>query len=291
MSMFFLGIGVFLFVKCEAPRTKTLLIASESPFQILHDTIIKSDIDVEPGVVIELADSITVTFLGDVTMRGSRNNKIAIRPINSSWEYLKFEGPESSHHFEHVNINNGKLLFDSKSRVELFNVEFNNTAIQDQKYGLLVMSSGGSFDGDSIRMISNNTGEGIVVCGLDSMNIKNSYFENVNDAVELMVSENGLIMNCTFNQSLHDDGVDLDGCENVHIIGNSFYGIADNCIEVGLDNYSSAFTLDVIIENNRFFDSRTGVLSKDYSEIKYINNSFSNCENDIEISDTAFVVF
>jgi len=291
IKILWLFLCVLLFAGCGEQRSISVITKSQSPFQILSDTIITSDVSIEPGVVIELADSVSVTFRGSVSLIGSQNERVVVQPINSSWEYLKFEGDDCSYYFEYVTINNGKLLFKTASIIELLNVNFNNNALQQQKNGLLVMLEGGSFYGDSINMISNNTGEGIVVSALDNMTIKNSVFTDVNDAVELMVCKSGLILDCSFNQCIHDDGVDLDGCENVVISGNKFTGIADNCIEVGLDNYSQSFSMGILIKNNSFSNSKVGVFSKDYSEIKYDNNTFLNCEKNIEIVDTAYVVF
>ena len=265
----------------------SILKKSDSPYRILGDTIINSDLTIEAGVIIEIADSVSIVFNGDLIIKGTEQDRVVFSPIDNNWDGLILNGLNKKFEAEYTSMSNGKVLCQNLTRVNLKNVSFLNSADLNYWEGLFVMNAGGEFNGDSISMVSNFAGEGFVLSGLKSANLTNSYFENVNDSFELFGCNKGAIYKCVFKRSTYDDAIDLNGCENILIQDNLFSHIGQDCIEVGEDTYYNKVSSNILVVNNTIVRSNIGLHVQESSDVITALNSFSDCQFTIELDSSS----
>jgi hypothetical protein len=169
------------------------------------------------------------------------------------------------------------LKFNQFVYATLNAVRILNTAKLQSNESLICAYRGGNLTAKEIKMISNNWGEGIVVSKMDTVIITDSYFENINDAVEIEMCSYGQIRNCQFLHNKTDDAIDLNGCDTVYIENNRFTGVADNAIEAGWNLYYKRKTHKVYLTNNLFENCKVGIQAKEGAHIEGDHNTYRNC--------------
>jgi hypothetical protein len=272
------------------PTPGSIIITADKPHQFTKDTIFSEDVFFEAGSIIKIADSVDLVFKGNVTVAGTKNSRVTFKPIDKKWGHLRFNSnKKTAHIFNYTSLHNGKILFEEKAKVELQNVMFKHTAQLKYWDGLFVMRFG-TLKADSITMLGNNSGEGIVVSSLDTATVTNSHFQKINDAVEFLHCHNGSVENCFFEGNNHDDGIDLNGCQNIIIQNNIFKNIHDRCLEIGLHSYYKNPSLNIIVLNNHFEKSKIAIQVKEGTEMYAGYNTIENCKYAVEISDSASVL-
>ena len=250
----------------------------DGPFVIKNDTLIDNNIEIEAGSTLLINDSATLTFTGDVHFAGTKEQPIHVAPIANHCGYILFDQDSANITITSTEFANSKLKLNRIAFVELHSLHFTNSAKLHSNESLICAYRGGNLRAKDITMISNNYGEGIVVTKMDTVLISNSYFENINDAVEIELCAYGEIRACEFLRNASDDAIDLNGCDSVLIIDNRFTGIADNAIETGWNLYYKQKTREVSVTNNLFEDCMIGIQAKEGAHITGIQNTFRKCQ-------------
>jgi hypothetical protein len=250
----------------------------DGPFIINNDTTVATDVIIEAGTLILINDSAELCFEGNVHFAGTSEKRVKVAPINNHCGYITFDGDKAHVKIEESIFVNSKLKFNQFVNATLNVVRILNTAKLQSNESLICAYRGGNLSAKEIKMISNDWGEGIVVTKMDTVIITDSYFENINDAVEIEMCSYGQIRNCQFIHNKTDDAIDLNGCDTVYIENNRFTGIADNAIEAGWNLYYKRKTHKVYITNNLFETCKIGIQAKESAHIVGDHNTYQNCK-------------
>jgi len=257
---------------------KTISLNREgSPYRI--DQLLTIDrnavLNIEAGVVVLIAHNIEVVVKGGLNLMGTPENKIDIRPIEPKGYFHSFNFYKSPHYnvIQHTNFKDG-LLNSKYSTVSLNNASFEivNRPMQfGDKRPAIIWTWHSDISIDSVRLIGNKKGEGINI-NWNKASVRNSYFYNTPDAIEFINVKEGEILN-NFVLNSPDDAIDLNGCENVLIQGNTLANSKDKGISIGAEQYGKS--VGIILKNNYVFGNKIALSVKDSSNVMASNNVFA----------------
>lgn len=179
---------------------------------------------------------------------------------------------------EHAIIKNGLIISEAETN-EFFEVHIeNDKALSSSEASIRIWNGSFSFENGSI--VGNNTGEGLLIHGVEMPRVINSYFNQIPDAVEFLDSNNGIISDCLFT-NMTDDAIDNNNCRNTQIINNEFYNVGDRALEIGSDGFGAS--TNIFIDNNLFVNCEKGVNIKEASSAIINQATFYHTRLNIEL--------
>jgi len=265
--------------KYAGAENEIVFAGSASPHHIKKDIVVDSAMKlvILPGAELIFYDTARIIIRGSIHIMGDEGHPVILRPAHadSQWGGMKLLQPEDSCIFEGMQLNNG-LIYGEDADIIIRNCRTNNNFILEN-FDALVRLFRGSVQIMDSYFDGNQTGEGLLIheTGENNAVVENCEFRGVSDAVEyLNVYQNGVIRGNRFYdiQQKHGDGIDLNGCEGIHIEGNYFENIIDFGIEAGNDKYGPS--KDIMISRNIFVDCFKGVVVKGGSTATLVNNTF-----------------
>lgn len=264
----------------QSPITESLTIGpSDHPYVVLEDLIVAPEghLTVLPGTVIEMAQGVSIEVGGTLSVRGTDEDPVIIRPHESAstWGSLGFVNAQR------LNVlSNVKLIGATKSHRDPINLKAALSALNSD---LLVIGAEISapfpvfVQGGGISMFSSTirpefTGDGINVkngraliegCTFYGNDAPDTDAIDTDDVIDGIIRENRIYH---FNGS-NSDAIDVgEGCVNLIVTGNRVYHCTDKGVSVGQG--SSARIL-----HNLFVGCGQGVGIKDEGSIAYITNN------------------
>jgi hypothetical protein len=265
-------------------NNELILTESASPYLLDHDMkILKgAKLIVKENVQIQITEGCNIDIFGELQVLGSKEKPVEFIPdINSNeWGQLSVLNASSPCRIIYAHFNEG-LLRSKYSDLTLDNCSFN---IKKKKLNIgkkricIIWVHGGKYTLRNSTMRGNNEGEGMDINLAEAL-VENCKLYNTPDAIEYIDVTKGIIRNNLIQYS-PDDAIDLDGCKNILIYGNSIYNCKDKGISVGTEQYGPS--TDVIIAKNLIVACNIGTSIKDSSVALYVNNTFYN--NNIAIS-------
>jgi hypothetical protein len=258
-------------------QENTVLTKQDSPYRIPDSMSISKNaiLNIEQGVVLLANHNAQIKVFGGLNILGTKENKVEFRPIhpNGYFHSIYFYSSPFSNRIEHTNIKEG-LLNSKYSTVALNAVNFNIEKRPMQfgnKRPSIIWVWHGDIKIDSIRMKGNKKGEGINI-NWASSSITNSSFYNTPDAIELINVKGGLIQN-NFVWKSPDDAIDLNGCDDVLIQGNTLANNVDKGISIGAEQYGKSVNITVI--DNYVYGNKIALSVKDSSTVTSSQNVYA----------------
>jgi len=250
---------------------------------LISENIYVSEDDVlsiAPGSTIRFAPGTLLTAYGNVSIVGTADLPITLISEDDTEDHLILESWESSETFDlkHTNVING-LVKTHGSVCHFRNVNFSND--KDLEWN----SAAARFWGGEVLLEDctidwNRKGEGFLVHGIYQPIIRNCTFKKVNDAVELIDCQDGVVRGCTF-LSNSDDAIDLNDCDNILLTNNEFFGTQNRAMEIGGDVGGNSINIKII--NNLFVDCKIAINVKDNSDAIVENATIVGTETGLEI--------
>lgn len=277
-NIFRLFISIFLFFLLEfnsLAQNNILITQDNSPYYIMEDLIIEEggSFTVTEGAEIFLADSVFILSHGEISIIGSKEKPIKIRPINQATGWDKIEVTQAAEKviIEHTIIEEG-VLHISDCDVEYNHVSFINNqssvwnrAISRFFRGSLVIQN------SSIN--SNNRGEGFLCHDINNIILSNNVFTSIPDAVEYIRCTNGKIRANKFFD-ITDDAIDLNNCSNIIIDSNFILNVGDRGMEIGSEGFGNS--TDISVLKNVIINCKEGINFKEESTGLIENNTLFN---------------
>ncbi|MFH1052108.1 MAG: CotH kinase family protein [bacterium] len=270
----------------ELPCTITsdmTLTKEESPYFVNCNIEVKStaDIVINEGVDVIFNGDYRILIRGSLQVNGTKKEPVNFLPdeFTKKWDNIYFHYTTRDCHLKNLNVYNG--CFYAQNSVIYFDSLNLNFDYQDTAYALPLMYfdlTRANMYNSTIRSNANRGGFDII--GADNCTVKNNYFYNTPDAIEYSLSADGLIENNSINTST-DDCIDIDACRNIIIRGNIIRNAVDKGITIGNENLGAP-SLNILLERNIISGCNTGIVVKDSSTVKAINNTLY--KNDVAFS-------
>ena len=261
------------------------LTSDGSPYRIPDTLSIAKEaiLNVEEGVVLLANQNAQINVFGGLKIMGTKENKVSLRPIkpNGYFNSIYFYSSSYSNILEYVNINEG-LVNSKYSSVAFSQVNFNINRRPMQfgtKRPSIIWAWHGEIQIDNVQMKGNKKGEGININWANSK-VTNSTFYDTPDAIELINVKDGLIQNNLVWKS-PDDAIDLNGCENVLITGNTLVNNVDKGISVGAEQYGKS--VNIKVHNNYVLGNKIALSVKDSSNVVASNNVYAYNQTGIQL--------
>ncbi len=264
-------LGGLVKLPCEITEDMTLT-KEGGPYTIECDVTINPNaiLTIEPETVIVVTGEYRIYILGEIkTLVG---NNISIIPKNNEISFdIDFANSK------HLNLSN--IQFEnSRITINHASIDFNkccfiitNPFFQSQ---IITAESEALVNYYNCQFLGNYSGEGIIYIN-SSGNIEETSFSKINDAIEYQNKSGGNIINCSIYDS-KDDGIDLNGAENVIISNCHLAKITDKAVSIGhLENTPSS---GIEIRYTVVDGSKYGVSIKDASTVEVFNLDIINCE-------------
>jgi len=252
------------------------LCIEDSPYKIEDSLIISKDavLTIQAGVVVLMGDSARLKVFGGLNLMGRTDNKIQIRPLhpNSYFNSISFDSTSYSNTIQHSTIIDG-LLISNNSKLVLSNVHYeieNRIVATTEAWPCVILINGGEVLIDSLELFGNKMGQGMNIISAKA-SVINSSFYNVLDAIEYIKVHNGLIKN-NFVLNSPDDAIDLNGCTNVLIQGNTVANCDDKGISIGASEEGKSSNIQ--IKDNYVFGCAIGLSVKDGCKVVSSGNVY-----------------
>ncbi|MBI5325801.1 MAG: CotH kinase family protein [Ignavibacteriae bacterium] len=260
---------------CQVTENTTLN-KQGSPYTIdCNLEVVKSAIlTVTKGVELNILNNSQVDIKGTLRIEGTQDEPVIIKSISddttsnlitvnngSGNSWIKFA--VITNVFVHFLTSSDVLIEDSKFKFE------------KEIFKYSIHGSGCNFTMRRCSVSGHSTllPEGMILLGTPYSDVEDSYFENIIDPVEYINVGSGYIKNNYITNST-DDGIDLNGGNEIVISGNRIYNSVDKGISIGNENFGGA--KNIIIERNILVNNSMGIGIKDSAEAIVINNTFYN---------------
>jgi len=256
---------------------KTISLNREgSPYRIDKPLTIDRNavLNIEAGAVVLIGHNIQVNVNGGFNLLGTLENKIQLFPIkpNGYFHSINFDSTAYSNTIQHSTIIDG-LLVSINSELVLSNVryEIKNRIVDARSNGpCVILATAGEVRIDSLELFGNKRGQGMnIISSIAS--VTNSSFYNIPDAIEYIKVHDGLIKN-NFVLNSPDDAIDLNGCTNVLIQGNTIANCDDKGISIGASEEGKS--LNIEINDNYIFGCAIGLSVKDGCKVASSGNVY-----------------
>jgi spore coat protein CotH len=253
-----------------------------SPYHIVNDISVLNEtkLTIEKGVDIIMREDINLYVKGEISILGEKYNEVVFRPENKQWGELHLFGKQNSNIIDYAIFNEG-VFRSTETSVSISNTRLNvnqKNLIYDGYRQAVVWVNGGKFVMDRCKLYSNGTGEGMNI-NLAETEIKNSYFNNAPDAIEVMNVTKGLIYR-NFVENSPDDAIDMNGCKNILATENYLLNNNDKAISVGTEEYGPSN--NIVIKQNLIVNQGTAISVKDSSDAVVVNNTIINTNKGVK---------
>jgi parallel beta-helix repeat protein len=271
-----LTIAVPQFLPCVI-QNDMILTSDSSPYYINCDVEVleNATLNIQSGVELIFTDSCSIRVYGKIKAEGTKSSPVVFKPADNLpyWDTLVIKNAISPCIFNNVQMINGRLVsYDT-------DIILNNFYQFNSKHLIwtdgLFDSWGGNIEITNSTFISNNTGEGLIICNPQSAIVEGSYFYQVPDAVEYLYIQGGSVKNNIIIDP-HDDGIDLDYAQETIISGNKIFGASDNGIT--LDSCQN-----ILVENNLLMGCIHGINFKNNANGTIKNNTLYGNEIGIHL--------
>jgi len=207
------------------------------------------------GDIIDLVNNSSILSFSSFTINGDKNELVEIQSTDSTGQGIHIIQENNSSKINYLKFSNQFSLIDTS------------------KYNHWNLPSAFTIYGGQIS-VNNCTFKNIK--SEDAINFFRCEYEFQNTRIENTFSDaldadfsNGFISNCKFINS-GNDGVDISG-GNLNVKECGFSSIKDKAVSAGEKSKLS-------ITNSVIKNSSMGLISKDLSELKSLNNKIINCE-------------
>ena len=207
------------------------------------------------GDIIDLVNNSSILSFSSFTINGNKNELVEIQSTDSTGQGIHIIQENNSSKINYLKFSNQFSLIDTS------------------KYNHWNLPSAFTIYGGQIS-VNNCTFKNIK--SEDAINFFRCEYEFQNTRIENTFSDafdadfsNGFISNCKFINS-GNDGVDISG-GNLNVKECGFSSIKDKAVSAGEKSKLS-------ITNSVIKNSSMGLISKDLSELKSLNNKIINCE-------------
>ena len=237
-------------------------------------------LSVAPGSTLRFAPGATINCYSNIIIRGTEEEPITLiseDSVNDHW-ILEIFDPTDKFELSHINIING-LITTREAKCHFKNVHFSNDKELEWN-SAATRFWGGELIVEDCVIDWNRKGEGFLVHDVNRPIVKNSTFKKVNDAVEFLGCNNGVIQNCKF-LSNSDDAIDLNACYNILMADNEFYDTKDRAMEIGSEGFGHSTKIRVV--NNLYVDCKIAVDVKENSDAQLVNLTIVRCKLGLEI--------
>lgn len=249
-----------------------------SPFYITEHTRVPEDASLimKPGSELVISDTTELISYGPVIIKGTKEKPAVIRGESRSpgWRWLRVKNEANRVELEHAIIKDGVLMSYNNINT-LSHVLFENKNETLDWEWAVARFWYGSVRIDSCSAIGANKVEGFLLHNVQEPHVSNCTFDLIPDGVEYIDCKNGQITNNIFSNSI-DDAVDLNGCEDIIIEGNTIYKYEDSGMEIGSENFGSS--INIVIRNNRINRCHKGIILKESSSATITDNNISEGE-------------
>lgn len=253
-----------------------------SPYHIVKNiTIVEGvKLSIEKGVDIILNEDVNVYVKGEIKINGEKGEEVTFRPAGKQWGEINLIGSQNFNEINNTVFNEGVFRSngtDIKLSNTTFNVKNKNLIYGGYRQAVIWVNQG-KFTMDNCRLLSNGTGEGMNI-NFAETEVKNSYFNNAPDAIEIMNVSKGLVYR-NFVENSPDDAIDMNGCKNVVASENYLLSNNDKAISVGTEEYGPS--TNIVVKNNLIINQGTAVSVKDSSDALIQNNTIINTNRGIK---------
>jgi len=255
-------------------NTDMTLTKENSPYSVNCNVEVKAsaNLNINEGVEVIFKGDYRILIRGSLDVKGTKSEPVRFVPEQSvkKWQNLYFYYTPTQCNLKNFYIYNG-CLYSQNSKLRLDSMEM-VFSYQDTAYEvpLMFFENTQAFLFNS-KVTSNGNRQGFIIGSADDVAAKNNIFYNVPDAIEFSLLKNGLIENNVINYST-DDCIDLNACKDVVIRGNIIRNAVDKGISIGNENLGRP-SENILIERNIISGCHTGVVVKDSSTAKVINNT------------------
>ncbi len=253
--------GAIVFTKANSPHYFTADFVVDN-----QDTII-----IEAGATIVLSPSVNILTNGVLIIVGTPDDPIFLLPEieGIGWGMIEINSPGNTSYIKHATIIDGSILswycnmdLDNATFVNNQQLAWNNPIMFVREASVNIINS---------AIYGSHTGEGFQMLNSEEVLVKNCFFSQIPDAVELTNIVGGYISNNWF-EDIHDDAIDLNNCTNTLIDSNIIINAADRGIELGSENNGNSE--NIIVKRNVLIGCNTGLIFKEDSYGQVINNTF-----------------
>lgn len=244
--------------------------------------IVRNDVHVAPGVTFTVKEGVELWFLdtvniyvgGNMIVTGTAEKPVLLKPYrdDACWGWIYIENQNSTCKFDHVVFEEGVLrskYADLTVTNSSFNIVRKKLHYSQEHRELIIWVHKGKFTFRNNIINGNGEGEGMNV-NYASAVVENNHIINTPDAIEYINVTDGLIKDNLVEDS-PDDAIDLNGCSNVRITGNTLINNKDKAISVGTEQYGPS--RGIIIDHNLIIKNGIAVAVKDSSQAFITNNT------------------
>ncbi len=248
---------------------------ANTPYYFTEDYIVTNNdtIIINAGVTIIISPGVNIITNGVIIMDGSKDDSVFLLPEieGVGWGMIEITCPNKTSIITNTTIVDG-IILSWYCNMDLDNVTFiNNQNLSWDKSLVFVREASANIINSSIY--GSNKGEGFQIQDSENVVVKNCFFSNIPDAVELINCVGGNIRNNRF-EDIPDDAIDLNNCINTLIDSNVIINVTDRGMEIGSENFGSSE--NIIVERNVIVNCKQGIIFKEDSHGKIINNTFYN---------------
>jgi hypothetical protein len=271
-----------LTVKKGTPLPTTIsksitLTKEKSPYIASKKTTIKNGatLTINAGVEIHLEQDAQIDCYGNFSANGTSLEPIVFMPNNaaSAWDYIYFYESCATAFLKKTILKEGTI----NSKKTKLTLENSSILVQDKFMGdgwndrkVLIYSGDGNVNIINSTFKGNGEGEGMVLFGGEA-STKDSYFENIPDAIEYILMNKGLIRN-NFVTKSPDDAIDLNACNNILIEQNILIENSDKAISIGTEQYGPSLK-NIVVQHNLIIKNKSAISIKDSSVARMSNNT------------------
>ena len=207
------------------------------------------------GDIIDLVNNSSILSFSSFTINGNKNELVEIKSTDSTGQGIHIIQENNSTKINYLKFSNQFSLIDTS------------------KYNHWNLPSAFTVYGGQIS-VNNCTFKNIK--SEDAVNFFRCEYKFQDTRIENTFSDafdadfcNGVILNCNFI-NCGNDGVDISG-GNLNVTECGFFSIKDKAVSAGEKSKLS-------LTNSVIKNSSMGIISKDLSELKSLNNTIINCE-------------
>jgi hypothetical protein len=265
---------LFLIISVSCTKTYAAIIFNKlgSPYHLTEDYIITNHdtIIIEKGTIIVMSQNVNMITNGVIIINGIKEDPVIFKPEvqGIGWGLIEINCPGKTSHLNHAFFIDGTIL-SWYCDISMDGVTFQNNHALGTMPILFVRVA--SVNIINSFVYSNNTGEGFQLLNSESVLIKNCYFSQAPDAIELTNIIGGNISHNWIEYN-YDDGIDLNNCSNTLIDSNYIINSTDRGIEIGSENNGSSE--NILVKRNVIIGCNVGIIFKENSYGQVINNTF-----------------
>ncbi|OGU42491.1 MAG: hypothetical protein A2X61_02740 [Ignavibacteria bacterium GWB2_35_12] len=261
----------------QCPITQNTILTKEgSPYTIDCDmeVVNTATLTINNGVELYILNNSQVNINGSLRIEGTKEEPVLIKSISNdtTGNLITLSIGSGNSSIKFADFENVFIYFNTSSDILIEDSKFNYTKEINR---ISLFGAGCIFTMRRCSLIGQGKRypEGMIILSSPKAIVEDSYFNSIFDAVEYIKVASGIIQNNLIKNST-DDGIDLNGGDEIVISYNKIFNSIDKGISIGNDSYGGA--KQITVERNIIVGCNTAIGIKDSAEANIINNTFYN---------------